>query len=91
LKKQNVRLFADPLEEATVDLVWDPAWEPGMMSAEAKQKLESGKAASSVPFFYSLNAQAHPQGIGERSAAYSLSGAAPGSAAFAIALSLSKR
>jgi hypothetical protein len=38
-----------------------------MMSAEAKQKLESGKAASSVPFFYSLNAQAHPQGIGERS------------------------
>jgi metal-sulfur cluster biosynthetic enzyme len=31
-----------PLEDATVDLVWDPAWEPGMMSAEAKQKLGVG-------------------------------------------------
>jgi len=25
-----------------VDLVWDPPWEPSMMSAEAKQKLGVG-------------------------------------------------
>jgi metal-sulfur cluster biosynthetic enzyme len=30
------------VEDATVDLVWDPPWEPGMMSAEAKQKLGIG-------------------------------------------------
>ncbi|MGH7774335.1 MAG: metal-sulfur cluster assembly factor [Candidatus Binatia bacterium] len=30
------------VEEATVDLVWDPPWDPSMMSAEAKQKLGIG-------------------------------------------------
>lgn len=27
------------VEDATVDLVWDPPWNPGMISEEAKQKL----------------------------------------------------
>ena len=30
------------IEEATIDLVWDPPWEPSMMSEEAKQRLGVG-------------------------------------------------
>jgi metal-sulfur cluster biosynthetic enzyme len=30
------------VKEATVDLVWDPPWDPGMMSEEARQKLGIG-------------------------------------------------
>ncbi len=30
------------VKEASVDLVWDPPWDPSMMSAEAKQKLGVG-------------------------------------------------
>ncbi|OGQ80153.1 MAG: aromatic ring hydroxylase [Deltaproteobacteria bacterium RIFCSPLOWO2_12_FULL_60_19] len=39
---RNKILELDGVEDATVDLVWDPPWEPGMMSAEAKQKLGVG-------------------------------------------------
>lgn len=30
------------VEDATVDLVWDPPWDPSRMSADAKQKLGIG-------------------------------------------------
>ncbi|TMA13618.1 MAG: DUF59 domain-containing protein [Deltaproteobacteria bacterium] len=30
------------VEEANVELVWDPPWEPSMMSEEAKQRLGVG-------------------------------------------------
>ena len=32
-------LALDDVVEASVDLVWDPPWEPSRMSEEAKQKL----------------------------------------------------
>lgn len=32
-------LLLDNVVEATVDLVWDPPWNPSMISEEAKQKL----------------------------------------------------
>jgi len=32
-------LALDDVVEATVDLVWDPPWNPGMISEEAKHKL----------------------------------------------------
>ena len=35
-------LLLDDVVEATVDLVWDPPWEPSRMSEEAKQKLGIG-------------------------------------------------
>ena len=39
---RNKILELDGVADATVDLVWDPPWEPSMMSAEAKQKLGVG-------------------------------------------------
>ena len=39
--QQRILTLPD-VEEATVDLVWEPPWEPSMMSAEAKQKLGVG-------------------------------------------------
>jgi len=39
--QQKILTLAD-VKEATVDLVWDPPWEPSMMSEEAKQKLGIG-------------------------------------------------
>jgi metal-sulfur cluster biosynthetic enzyme len=30
------------VKEASVDLVWEPPWDPSMMSAEAKQRLGIG-------------------------------------------------
>ena len=35
-------LMLDDVKEAKVDLVWEPPWEPSMMSEEAKQKLGMG-------------------------------------------------
>lgn len=35
-------LALDEVADATVDLVWDPPWDPSMMSEEAKQKLGIG-------------------------------------------------
>ena len=35
-------LTLDDVTEASVDLVWDPPWNPSMMSEEAKQKLGIG-------------------------------------------------
>lgn len=35
-------LMLDDVKEAKVDLVWEPPWEPSMMSAEARQKLGMG-------------------------------------------------
>ncbi len=35
-------LALDDVVEATVDLVWDPPWNPSMISEEAKQKLGIG-------------------------------------------------
>jgi metal-sulfur cluster biosynthetic enzyme len=32
----------DGVEEATVDLVWDPLWDPNRISEEARQKLGIG-------------------------------------------------
>jgi metal-sulfur cluster biosynthetic enzyme len=32
-------LALDDVVEATVDLVWDPPWNPSMISEEAKQRL----------------------------------------------------
>ena len=40
--RQKILDNIDGVEEATVDLVWDPPWEPSMMSEEAKQKLGVG-------------------------------------------------
>jgi len=39
--QQTILTLAD-VKEATVDLVWEPPWEPSMMSEEAKQKLGMG-------------------------------------------------
>lgn len=36
---QQKILDLEDVKEATVDLVWDPPWEPSRMSEEAKQKL----------------------------------------------------
>ena len=35
-------LLLDDVVEATVDLVWDPPWNPSMISETAKQKLGMG-------------------------------------------------
>jgi len=35
-------LLLDDVVEATVDLVWDPPWNPSMISEAAKQKLGMG-------------------------------------------------
>ncbi len=35
-------LMLDDVKEAKVDLVWEPPWEPSMMSEEARQKLGIG-------------------------------------------------
>jgi len=35
-------LMLDDVKEAKVDLVWEPPWDPSMMSAEARQKLGMG-------------------------------------------------
>ena len=40
--RQKILYNIEGVEEATVDLVWDPPWEPSRMSAEAKQKLGVG-------------------------------------------------
>jgi metal-sulfur cluster biosynthetic enzyme len=40
--RQKILDNIDGVEEATVDLVWDPPWEPSMMSEEAKHKLGDG-------------------------------------------------
>ncbi|MEK7782339.1 MAG: iron-sulfur cluster assembly protein [Candidatus Binatota bacterium] len=39
--QQRILTLPD-VEEATVDLVWEPPWDPSMMSTEAKQKLGVG-------------------------------------------------
>jgi len=39
---QQKILALDDVAEASVDLVWDPPWNPSMMSEEAKQKLGVG-------------------------------------------------
>ena len=40
--RQKILDNIDGVEEATVDLVWDPPWEPSMMSEEAKHKMGVG-------------------------------------------------
>jgi metal-sulfur cluster biosynthetic enzyme len=40
--RQKILDNVDGVEEATVDLVWDPPWDPTRMSEEAKQKLGIG-------------------------------------------------
>ena len=35
-------LDLEGVEDATVDLVWDPPWDPSRISEEAKQKLGIG-------------------------------------------------
>ena len=40
--RQKILDNVEGVEEATVDLVWDPPWDPSRMSAEAKQKLGVG-------------------------------------------------
>lgn len=39
--QQRILTLPD-VKEATVDLVWEPPWDPSMMSTEAKQKLGVG-------------------------------------------------
>lgn len=39
--QQSILTLPD-VKEATVDLVWEPPWDPSMMSTEAKQKLGVG-------------------------------------------------
>lgn len=39
---QQLILSLPGVSEANVDLVWDPPWEPSMMSEEAKQRLGIG-------------------------------------------------
>jgi metal-sulfur cluster biosynthetic enzyme len=39
---QQKILTLPEVEDATVDLVWDPPWDPSMMSQEARQKLGIG-------------------------------------------------
>ena len=36
--KEHVR----EVEDVDIDLVWEPAWNPDMMSDEAKQQLDGG-------------------------------------------------
>lgn len=36
---QQMILTLPDVKDASVDLVWEPPWDPSMMSAEAKQKL----------------------------------------------------
>jgi metal-sulfur cluster biosynthetic enzyme len=40
--RQKILDNIDGVEEATVDLVWDPPWDPSRISEEAKQKLGIG-------------------------------------------------
>jgi len=40
--RQKILDNVDGVDEATVDLVWDPPWEPSRMSEEAKHKLGVG-------------------------------------------------
>ena len=40
--RQKILDNVDCSEEATVDLVWDPPWDPSKMSEEAKHKLGVG-------------------------------------------------
>jgi metal-sulfur cluster biosynthetic enzyme len=51
--RQKILDNIDGVEEATVDLVWDPPWEPSMMSEEAKHKLGVGRGLS-APFRHRL-------------------------------------
>lgn len=37
--RQKILDNVDGVEEAAVDLVWDPPWDPSRMSEEAKQRL----------------------------------------------------
>lgn len=37
--RQKILDNVDGVDEATVDLVWDPPWDPSRMSEEAKQRL----------------------------------------------------
>ena len=39
--QQRILTLPD-VKEANVDLVWEPPWDPSMMSAEARQKLGMG-------------------------------------------------
>jgi metal-sulfur cluster biosynthetic enzyme len=40
--RQKILDNIDGVEEANVDLVWDPPWDPSRISEEAKQKLGIG-------------------------------------------------
>jgi metal-sulfur cluster biosynthetic enzyme len=40
--RQKILDNIDGVEEATVDLVWDPPWDPSRIKEEAKQKLGIG-------------------------------------------------
>ena len=40
--RQKILDNIEGVEEATVDLVWDPPWDPSKMSEEAKHKLGVG-------------------------------------------------
>jgi metal-sulfur cluster biosynthetic enzyme len=40
--RQKILDNIDGVEEATVDLVWDPPWEPSRIKEEARQKLGIG-------------------------------------------------
>jgi metal-sulfur cluster biosynthetic enzyme len=40
--RQKILDNVDGVDEATVDLVWDPPWDPSRISEEAKQKLGMG-------------------------------------------------
>ena len=39
--QQKILTLPD-VKEASVDLVWEPPWDPSMMSAEAREKLGIG-------------------------------------------------
>lgn len=40
--QQRILSSLPDVKEATVDLVWDPPWDPSMMSEEARQRLGMG-------------------------------------------------
>ncbi|HEX9443628.1 MAG TPA: iron-sulfur cluster assembly protein [Candidatus Binatia bacterium] len=40
--RQKILDNVDGVEEATVDIVWDPPWDPSRISEEAKHKLGIG-------------------------------------------------
>jgi metal-sulfur cluster biosynthetic enzyme len=40
--RQKILDNVDGVEEATVDIVWDPPWDPSRIKEEAKQKLGIG-------------------------------------------------